>query len=150
MMLNAVEKQKVEEASAAVLFFFFFFFNDSFWLCQVFVWAPQLLFPAACAILVPLLGIKPKCPVLQDGFLTTGPPGITNSRSLLRLMPIELVMLSNHLILCCPLLLLPSIFPSNRVFSNELVPQHQVAKLLGLQLQQQSFQSLFRVDFLQN
>ena len=40
---------------------------------------------------------------------------------LLRLMSIELVMLSNHLILCCPpLLLLPSIFPSIRVFSNEL------------------------------
>ena len=36
-------------------------------------------------------------------------------------MPTELVMPSNHLILCCPLLLLPSIFPSIRVFSNELV-----------------------------
>ena len=36
-------------------------------------------------------------------------------------MSIESVMLSNHLILCCPLLLLPSIFPSIRVFSNELV-----------------------------
>ena len=46
---------------------------------------------------------------------------ITNSRSLLRLMSIESVMPSNHLILCCPLLLLPSIFPSFRVFSNELV-----------------------------
>ena len=40
---------------------------------------------------------------------------ITNSRSLLKLMPIELVMPSNHLILCCPLLLLPSIFRSIRV-----------------------------------
>ena len=44
---------------------------------------------------------------------------ITNTRSLLKLMPIELVMPYNHLILCCPLLLLPSIFPSIRVFSNE-------------------------------
>ena len=44
---------------------------------------------------------------------------ITNSRSLLKLMSIELVMPSNHLILCRPLLLLPSIFPSIRVFSNE-------------------------------
>ena len=43
---------------------------------------------------------------------------ITNSRSLLKLMSIELVMPSNHLILCCPLLLPPSIFPSIRVFSN--------------------------------
>ena len=55
------------------------------------------------------------------------PPGcqaslsITNFRSLLKLMSIELVMPSNHLILCHPLLLLPSIFPSTRVFSNESV-----------------------------
>ena len=44
---------------------------------------------------------------------------IINSRSLLKLMSIKLVMTSNHLILCCPFLLLPSIFPSIRVFSNE-------------------------------
>ena len=44
---------------------------------------------------------------------------ITNSHSLLKLMSIESVMPSNHLILCCPLLLLPSVFPSIRVFSNE-------------------------------
>ena len=46
---------------------------------------------------------------------------ITNSRSLTKLMSIELVMPSNHLILCYPLLLPTSIFPSIRVFSNELV-----------------------------
>ena len=46
---------------------------------------------------------------------------ITNSRSLLKLMSIELVMPSNHLIICCPLLLLPLVFPSIRVFSNESV-----------------------------
>jgi len=46
---------------------------------------------------------------------------ITNSRSLLKLMSIESVMPSNHLILCRPLLLLPSTFPSTRVFSNESV-----------------------------
>ena len=46
---------------------------------------------------------------------------ITNSRNLLKLMSIESVMPSNHLILYCPLLLLPSIFPSNRVFSNKSV-----------------------------
>ena len=44
---------------------------------------------------------------------------ITNSQSLLKLMSIESVMPSNHLILCHPLLLLPSIFPRIRVFSNE-------------------------------
>ena len=46
---------------------------------------------------------------------------ITNSRSLLTLMSIELVMPSNHIILCRPLLLLPSIFPSIRVLSSESV-----------------------------
>ena len=46
---------------------------------------------------------------------------ITNSWSLLKLMSVESVIPSNHLILCCPLLLPPSIFPSIRVFSNESV-----------------------------
>jgi len=46
---------------------------------------------------------------------------ITSSQSLLKFMSIESMMPSNHLILCCPLLLLPSIFPSFRVFSNESV-----------------------------
>ena len=46
---------------------------------------------------------------------------ITNSQSILKLMSIEWVMPSNHLVLCCSLLLLPSIFPSIRVFSNESV-----------------------------
>ena len=46
---------------------------------------------------------------------------ITNSWSLLKLMPTELVMPSNHFILCHPLLLPPSVFPSIRVFSNESV-----------------------------
>ena len=46
---------------------------------------------------------------------------ITNSWSPLKLMSIKSVMPFNHLILCCPLLLLPSIFPSIKVFSNELV-----------------------------
>ena len=45
---------------------------------------------------------------------------ITNSQSLLKLMSIELVMSSNHLILCCPLLLLPSVFPGIKVFFSEL------------------------------
>ena len=46
---------------------------------------------------------------------------ITNSWSLLKLMSVKSVMPSNHLILCHPLLLLPSIFPSIRVFSNESI-----------------------------
>ena len=46
---------------------------------------------------------------------------ITNSQSLLKLMSIKSVISSNHLIICCPLLLLPSIFPITRIFSNESV-----------------------------
>ena len=60
------------------------------------------------------------------------------SQGLLKLMSIELVMPSNHLILCHPLLLLPSIFPSIRVFSN-IWSLHRVAKVLELQLQHQTF-----------
>ena len=61
-------------------------------------------------------------------------PSITNSWSLLKLMSIESVMPFSHIILCCSLLLLPSIFPSIRVFSNESV-LHIVAKVLEFQLQ---------------
>ena len=64
---------------------------------------------------------------------------ITNSRSLLKLMSIESATPSNHLILCCLLLLLPSIFPSIRSFPVSQ-SSHQVTKLLELQLQHQSFQ----------
>ena len=72
---------------------------------------------------------------------------ITNPQSLLKLMSIETAMPSNHLILCCPLHLLPSIFPSIRVFSSSL---HQVAKLSEFQLQHQSFHWNFRTDFPQD
>ena len=52
---------------------------------------------------------------------TPGFPVLHYLQSLLKFMSIELMMPSSHLILCCPLLLLPSIFPSIRVFSNESV-----------------------------
>ena len=55
------------------------------------------------------------------GYSISGVPVFTISWSLLKLMSIESVILSNHLTLCCPLTLLPSIFPSIKVFSNELV-----------------------------
>ena len=67
----------------------------------------------------------------------------TVSWTLLKFMFIESGMPSNHLALCCPLLLWPvSIFPSLRVFSND--SSHQVAKVF--ELQYQSFQWIFRVD----
>ena len=60
--------------------------------------------------------LRPPCTAARQASLS-----ITNSWSLLKLMSIESVMPSNHLILCRPLLLPPSIFPSIRVFSNESV-----------------------------
>ena len=62
------------------------------------------------------------CPTLCNPMdCSQASPSITNSQSLLKLMSIESVMPSNYLILCCPLLLPPSVFPSLRVFSNESV-----------------------------
>ena len=67
--------------------------------------------------------VSPSCPALCDpmDYSTPGFPLFIIFRSLLKLMSIESVMPYNHLILCRPLLLLPSVFPSNRVFSNESV-----------------------------
>ena len=65
---------------------------------------------------------------------------ITNSRSLLKLMSIESVMPSNHLTLCRPLLLPPSIFPSIRVFSDESVLNIRWQKYWSFSFSIQSFQ----------
>ena len=68
-----------------------------------------------------------------------------------KLTSIASMMPCNHLILCCPLLLLPSIFPRVKVFSNEsalCIRWPKYAGVLELQLQHQFFQWIFRVDFL--
>ena len=67
--------------------------------------------------------VAQSCPTLCDPVdaARQASLSITNSRSSLKLMSVESVMPSIHLILCHPLLLLPSIFPSTRVFSNESV-----------------------------
>ena len=68
--------------------------------------------------------VAQSCPTLCDPMdHSQASLSITNSWSLAKLMSIESVTPSNHLILCYPLLLLPSIFPSIRVFSNESAPQ---------------------------
>ena len=76
-----------------------------------------------CVISVQFSSFTQSCPTLCDAMdlACQASLSITNSQSLLKPMFIESVMPSNHLILCCPLLLLPSIFPSIRVFSNESV-----------------------------
>ena len=73
---------------------------------------------------------------------------ITNSWSSPKFMSIESVMPSNHLILCCPLFFLPSIFPKIRIFFQWVRSSHQVAKVLEFQIQHQSFQWTLRTDLL--
>ena len=75
---------------------------------------------------------------------------ITNSQSLLKLMSIKLVMPSNHLIPFHPLLLPPSIFNQHQGLFQWVNSSHQVAKILEFQLQHQSFQWIFKTDFLED
>ena len=78
---------------------------------------------------------------------------ITNSRSLLKLTSIESVMPSNHLILCCPLLLLPSIFSSMRVFCKESILHIRRTKFWSFSFKISPFNEYFglisfRIDWL--
>ena len=77
--------------------------------------APSFLGNFCCSV-------AKSCSTVCDPWTAVGQASLSFSisQSLLRFMSIELVMLSNHLILCWPLLLLPSVFPSIRVFSSEL------------------------------
>ena len=106
-------------------------------------WLKFLLFDFLCNF----SSVAQSCLTLCDPMdcSTPGFPPIANSQSLLKLMCIESVMPSNHFILCCLLLLLPSIFPSIGVTS-----WHQVAKVLEFQVQHQFFPWIFRVDFLED
>ena len=72
-------------------------------------------------------------------------PRLTITQSLLKFMSSELVVLSNHLILCHSLLLSPSIFPSISGLLQWAGSSHQVAKVLELQFQHQSFQWTFKL-----
>ena len=77
----------------------------------------------SASLIVQFSSVTQSCPTFYEPMdcSTPGLPVFTNSQSLLKLMPTELVMSANHLILCHPLLLLPSIVPSIRLFSNELI-----------------------------
>ena len=72
-------------------------------------------------IITSVSSVTQLCPTVWNpvDYSTPGLPVHHQLRSLLKLMPIESVMPPNHLILCCSLLLPPSVFPSIRVFSNE-------------------------------
>ena len=90
------------------------------------------------------------CPTLCDpmNHCVPGLLSITNSQSPPKPMSIESVMPSNHLILCRPLLLLPFNLPQHQGLFQWINSLHQVAKVLTFQLQHQSFQWVFRTDFL--
>ena len=110
------------------LFYFLSALNSIYWtftLCQILCWTTEFKAKAQLLCLISISSVQ----LLSRARLFATPwiaghqasMSITNSRSLLKLMSIESVMPSNHLILCCPLLLPPSIFPSIRVFSDESV-----------------------------
>ena len=106
-------------------------FNSPCWVC---LWLPVDKLES-----LPMVPYHPVCAQSCLTFYdpmdcsTPGSPVITNSWSLLKFVSIESVIPSNHLILCRPLLLQPSIFPKIRVFSNESV-FGIVTKALELQL----------------
>ena len=84
----------------------------------------NVVVPPFCKYIANILqfsSVAQSCPTLCDPMNSSMPvlPSITNSQSSPKLLCIQSVMPSSHLILCHPLLLLPSIFPSIRIFSNE-------------------------------
>ena len=92
--------------------------------------------------------VTQSCPVLCDP-MDCSTPGFSVHHQLPELLvSIESVLPSNHLILCHPLLLLPSIFPQHQGLFQWVSFLHQVAKGLEFQLQHQSFQWIFMTDFL--
>ena len=89
--------------------------EQEFWTCVNLIWNQEFSSVSVQSLShVQLLG-TPWTAACQAS------PSFTKSQGLLKLMSIKSMMPSNHLILCCPLLLLPSVFPRIRVFSNELV-----------------------------
>ena len=106
--------------------------------------------------LLSLLSCAVQCLVSQSCLILCDPmdhstPGfqsLTISQSLLRLMSIESVISSNHLILCHPLLLPPSIIPSIRIFSSDSVLRIRWSKYWSFSFSSQFFQWIFRTDFL--
>ena len=92
---------------------------------------------------------------LRTAARQASPSFTTSSQRLLKFMSIESVMPSNHLILCCPLLLLPSIFPRIRVFSNESIlhirwPKHWSFSFSTCPSNEHSGWISFRIDWFES
>ena len=134
--LQSMESQSQRRLTVISLSLSFFFSRIDLALVKV-----------SCSI-VQFSSVAPSCPTLCNP-MNRSTPGLAVHHKLpkfTQLMSIELVMPSSHLILCHPLLLLPPIPPSIRVFSNN--SSHDVAKVLEFQLQHQSFQWTPRTDLL--
>ena len=118
------------------------------------IYSASVQFSATSHTLHQFSSVTQSCPILCNPTNCSmhGLPTITNSRSLLRLMSSESVMPSDHLILRCPLLLLPLILPIIKVFSNESVLRIRwpASASKEFQLQHESFQWILRTDFLEN
>ena len=109
-----------KNGTTAIIIFFYLFDTCSYWKILVKIFSIRkyytlIYFSVQFSCSVVSNSVTPWTAARQASL------SITNSWSLLKLMSIKSVMPSNHLILCCPLLLPPSIFTSIRVFSNELV-----------------------------
>ena len=112
---------------------------------QLGVWVLYSVSCCCCSVAQSCLSLCKPTDYSMPGF------PITNSRSLLKLMSIESVMPPNHLILCCPLLLLPSIFPSIRIFSSELALHIRWPKYWNFSISPSNENSgliSFRIDWL--
>ena len=99
--------------SVCRVFLLFFCWKRVFSMISAFSWKNSV------SLSIQFSSVDQSCPTLCDPMDYSTSLSITNSWSLLKLMSIRSVMPSNHLILCCPLFLLPSVFPSIGVFSNE-------------------------------
>ena len=132
-------KEFVIQKTAKLLIFLYY--SDSQNLFEVTIFISEILWPCNCDS-VQFSSVAQSCPTLCNpmNLSTPGLLSITNSWSLLTLMSIESVMPSSHLIFCCPLLFLPSVPPSIRVFFQWVNSSNEVAKVLEFQLQHQSFQ----------
>ena len=124
--------------------------NSMFALCNMYKTSIYSSFKEKFSMSVQFSSVVQSCPTLCNLMdcshvrlfatsWTAASLSITNSQSLLKLMSIESVMPSNHLIQYGPFLL-PPIFPSIRFFSNKLAPRIRWPKYWELQLQHQSFQ----------
>ena len=110
--------------SHSIVPFIFFFLPSLISFVDSFLhFFPHLFNPFSLPMSFQFISVTQSCLTLCDPMdcSTQASLSITNSQSFLKLMTVESVMPSNHLILCRPLLFLPSIFPSIRVFSNESV-----------------------------